>query len=126
MGLCNDFVPCRDVVPISEVQSTVVPGASELCRNCCCSKQPYIVDQYSVVYITGFELSVSHICAYVHVVIIFGRAGWNAQQINDATCLSVESPLVSGGGPLSDLSLCLLHEPDSGQPFLCGHQSSGE
>ena len=35
--------------------------------------------------------------------------------------------LVFGGGQLSDLSLCLLHEPDfSGQPFLRGHQSSGE
>ena len=28
--------------------------------------------------------------------------------------------------PLSDLSLCLLHESDSGQPFLCGPQSSGK
>ena len=28
-------------------------------------------------------------------------------------------PVVSGGGPLStDLSLCLLHGSDSGQPFL--------
>ena len=26
--------------------------------------------------------------------------------------------MVSGGGQLSDLSLCLLHGPDSGQPFL--------
>ena len=34
--------------------------------------------------------------------------------------VSAESPVVSGGGPLSDFSLCLLHGPDSGQPFLCG------
>ena len=34
--------------------------------------------------------------------------------------------MVSGGGSLSDLSLCLFHGPDSGQPFLCGHQSSGK
>ena len=31
----------------------------------------------------------------------------------------------SGGGQLSDLSFCLLHGPDSGQPFLCEPQSSG-
>ena len=48
------------------------------------------------------------------------------QQMNDESCVSVESPLVSGGGPLSDLSLCLLQWPDSGQPFLCGPQSSGD
>ena len=36
-------------------------------------------------------------------------------------------PVVFGGGPLStDLSLCLLHGSDSGQPFLCGPQYSGE
>ena len=34
--------------------------------------------------------------------------------------------MVSGGGSLSDLSLCLLHGSDSGQPFLCGPQSSGK
>ena len=39
-------------------------------------------------------------------------------------CFS-ESPLVSGGEQLSDLSLCLFHGPDSGQPLLCGPQSSG-
>ena len=50
----------------------------------------------------------------------------DVQQINDENCVSVESPLASCGGPLSELSLCLLHEPDSGQPFLCGPQSSGE
>ena len=50
----------------------------------------------------------------------------DVQQINDENCVSVESPLVSGGGPLSELSPSLLHEPDSGQPFLCGPQSSGE
>ena len=35
-------------------------------------------------------------------------------------CNSAESVLVSG--PLSDLSLCHLHGPDSGQPFLRGPQ----
>ena len=41
--------------------------------------------------------------------------GWSdVQQINDENCVSVESPLVSGGGPLSELSPSLLHEPDSG------------
>ena len=50
----------------------------------------------------------------------------DVQQIDDENCVSVESPMVSGGGLLSELSLCLLHEPDSGQSFLCGHQSSGE
>ena len=34
--------------------------------------------------------------------------------------------LVCGRSILPDLSLCLLHEPDSGQPFLCEPQSSGE
>ena len=43
---------------------------------------------------------------------------------HDVLSTYVESPLVSGGGPLSDLSPSLLHGPDSGQPFLCGHQSS--
>ena len=35
------------------------------------------------------------------------------------------SPLVSGGGPLSDSSLCHLHGRDSAQPQLCGPQSCG-
>ena len=52
----------------------------------------------------------------------------NAQQISEESVIVVgsESPLLSGGGSLSDLSLCLLHGPDSGQPFLCGPQSSGD
>ena len=46
---------------------------------------------------------------------------------SDEFGIVVVTSLVPGGGPLSDLSLCLLREPDfSGQQFLCGHQSSGE
>ena len=45
---------------------------------------------------------------------------------NEVFCVAV-SPLVSGGGPLSDsISLCLLHGIESTQPCLCGSQSSGE
>ena len=46
---------------------------------------------------------------------------------SSATRITAVAPMVSGGGLLSaDSSLCLIHGPDSGQPFLCGHQSSGE
>ena len=78
------------------------------------------------------EFSVFHIwegfiCASHQPVLTQLLSGVSdVQQINDENCVSVESPLVSGGGPLSELSLCLLHGPDSVQPFLCGPQSSGE
>ena len=39
--------------------------------------------------------------------------------------VSVESPLVSGGGSLPDCSLCHLHEEYCTQPWLCGPESSG-
>ena len=39
---------------------------------------------------------------------------------------SVAVGFVLVSGVLPDLSPSLLHEPDSGQPFLCGPQSSGE
>ena len=53
----------------------------------------------------------------------YGMCEWDALRskiFRDGTslCNSAESVLVSG--PLSDLSLCLLYGPDSGQPFLCG------
>ena len=54
---------------------------------------------------------------------------WNPESEEDncmSMCVTTESLLVSGGGPLSDFSLRLLHGPESGQPFLCGHQWSGE
>ena len=66
--------------------------------------------------------------SFVGVVsVIYGMCEWNALQskgfiIRNGTslCNSAESVLVSG--PLSDLSLCHLHGPDSGQPFLRGPQ----
>ena len=44
------------------------------------------------------------------------------------SCLTATAAMASdGGGPVSaDVSLCLIYGPDSGQPFLCGHHSSGE
>ena len=44
------------------------------------------------------------------------------------SCLTATTAMASdGGGPVSaDISLCLIHGPGSGQPFLCGHQSSGD
>ena len=81
------------------------------------------------------EFSVSHyymecLISAIHQAVSTQLLSWcgvsDVQQINDENCVSVESPLVSGGGPLSELSPSLLHGPDSGQQFLCGHQSSGE
>ena len=34
------------------------------------------------------------------------------------------SPVVSSRDTLQDISICLLHGPDSGQPFICELQSS--
>ena len=44
------------------------------------------------------------------------------------SCLTATAAMASdGGGPVSaDISLYLIHGPDSGQSFLCGHQSSGD
>ena len=78
------------------------------------------------------EFSVFHLCAHYECLISAIHQPVLTQLLspwlmcNDENCVSVESPLVSGGGPLSDLSPSLLHGPDSGQPFLCGPQSSGE
>ena len=43
---------------------------------------------------------------------------------NGSSC-SVAPGLLLASGVLPDLSLCLLHGPYSGQPFLCEPQSSG-
>ena len=46
---------------------------------------------------------------------------------DESNCITVVSHTVSGGGAVSaDISLCLIHGRDSGQPQLCGPQSSGE
>ena len=47
------------------------------------------------------------------------------KNLAEQVCVYTDALLVSGGCQLSDLSLCLLHGSDSGQPFLCGHQSCG-
>ena len=43
-----------------------------------------------------------------------------------ATQLSATAAMASDGRGLlsADYSLCLVHGPEFGQPFLCGHQSS--
>ena len=46
--------------------------------------------------------------------------------LENGSSSSVAPGLVLVSGSLSEGSLCLLHEPDSGQPFLCEPQSSGE
>ena len=45
-----------------------------------------------------------------------------------SSCLTATAAMASDGGGLlsADHSLCLVHGPDSGQPFLCEHQSSGD
>ena len=79
-----------------------------------------IVGMFAYCYLNMSYVNIANVALSLLLFLLYSQCEYE----DFVDCILYFPVMVSGGGPFSNLSLCLLHEPDSGQPFLCEPQSS--